>query len=459
LGSGVLDLENIMARVLIVEDDPDGLRSAAEAIKDAGFEVATAKTGVDGVRVFGQQDFDVVLTDLVLPDIDGIEVLSRIRKISDEVPIIIMTAYGSIPSSVKALKAGAYDYISKPLNLEDLQSKIARAAETGRLRSKVVQLQESMGERYAAKSMVAKSASMLELIRQIKTLADTNATVLIEGESGTGKEVVARALHVEGKRVKEPFVAVNCGGFTETLLESQLFGHEKGSFTGAISQHKGAFERANGGTLFLDEVGDAPKPVQIKLLRVLEEREILRVGGHTPFHVDVRLISATNKDLQELVEAGEFREDLLYRLRVVTLRIPPLRERRDDIRPLADRFIAESCEEHGRYIESVLPDFYEALERYDWPGNIRQLQNVVEAAIIMTPEPVLKASCIQFENAAKRASDGLNIPDGMTFAAIEREILSQSLERYQGNRTLTAEKLGISRRTIQRKIKEYGLPY
>jgi DNA-binding NtrC family response regulator len=447
------------AKVLIIEDDPDGLRSSAEAIQDAGFEVITAATGKDGVRLFEQREPDVVVSDLVLPDIDGIEVLSRIKKLDEDTPVIIITAYGSIPSSVKALKSGAYDYITKPLNLDDLQTKVTRAVETCRLKNRVAQLQETIGERFSINSIIAKSEGMREVIRQVKMLAETNATVLIEGESGTGKELVARALHVEGRRSKEPFVAVNCGGFTETLLESELFGHEKGSFTGAMSQHKGAFERADNGTLFLDEVGDAPKAVQVKLLRVLQEKEILRVGGHAPFKIDVRMISATNKDLQEMVKAGEFREDLLYRLKVVTLRIPPLRERRDDIRPMADRFLAESCREHGRTIENIEQGFYDALISCDWPGNVRQLQNVVESAVIMTPEPVLKASSVQFNGASSREGGGLAIPEGMTFDRFEKEVLSQTLGKYQGNRTLAAEKLGLSRRTIQRKIKEYNLPY
>lgn len=448
------------AKILIIEDDPDGLQSTAEVIADAGFEVLTAATGKDGLKLFEQQAPDVVVTDLVLPDIDGIEVLSAIRKISEETPVIVVTAYGSIPSSVKALKAGAYDYITKPLNLDDLQMKVTHAAEAQRLKDRVAQLQEAISKRFSINSIIARSEGMREVIRQIKTLAETNATVLVEGESGTGKELVARALHVEGRRSQGPFVAVNCGGFTETLLESELFGHEKGAFTGAMNQHKGAFERADGGTLFLDEVGDAPRPVQVKLLRVLEEKEILRVGGHATFKVDIRLILATNKDLQEMVKAGEFREDLLYRLKVVTLLIPPLRDRRDDIRPLVDRFVAESCREHGKSIESVEQGFYDALIGYDWPGNVRQLQNVVESAVIMAREPVLKHSSIQFDGAlGKKPGGGLAVPDGMSFTQIEKEILSQTLSKYQGNRTLAADKLGLSRRTIQRKVKEYNLPY
>jgi len=447
------------SRILIIEDDPDGRRSVVEAIQECGFDVVAAASGKEGILLFQESEFDSVLSDLVLPDIDGIEVLSQIKRIDGNMPVLIMTAYGTISSSVKALKAGAYDYITKPLDLDDLQSKITRAVETRRLRKEVSDLQKSMKVRYTASSIIAKSPGMLEVIRQIGALADTTATVLISGESGTGKELVARALHVDGKRGSGPFIAVNCGAFTESLLESQLFGHEKGAFTGASNQHKGAFERANGGTLFLDEIGDAPKSVQIKLLRVLEEKEILRVGGHTPFHIDVRLISASNKDLDELVETGEFREDLLYRLKVVTLHIPPLRQRPEDIKPLANRFIASACEEHGRYIESIEPSFYEKLEKYDWPGNVRQLQNVIESSVIMTKEAVLWTPILGIDMDKKRSESGFEVPDGMSFAALEKEILSQLLSRYEGNRTITAERLGISRRTIQRKIKEHNLPF
>ncbi|MBM4149021.1 MAG: sigma-54-dependent Fis family transcriptional regulator [Lentisphaerae bacterium] len=449
------------ARILVVEDDPDGRRSLVEAVADTGATVHAAATGDEGVRLFREKGADVVISDLVLPDRDGLSVLEEIARVDRRIPVLIITAYGSVETAVRAMRSGAYDYITKPLDLDELQAKLARAVETSRLRSKVDELQESMRLRYTASAMVAQSPAMREVLRQIEALAATNATVFISGESGTGKELVARALHVDGIRANGPFIAVNCGAFAESLLESELFGHEKGSFTGAVRQHKGAFERADGGTLFLDEIGDAPKSVQVKLLRVLEEREIVRVGGQESFRVDVRLISASNRDLEAMVKAGEFREDLMYRLKVVSLHVPPLRERREDIRPLADRFIAAACEEHGRHVESVAPSFYEKLEAFDWPGNVRQLRNVVEAAVIMSPSPGLDAGSIRFAGKpnASVAGETLTTPENMTFADIEREVLVQTLRRLGGNRTLTAEKLGLSRRTVQRKIQEYGLPY
>ena len=452
--------EMATARILIVEDDPDGRRSVVEAIEDAGFTVQAAATGQAGVEAMRAGGFDAVLSDLVLPDIDGIEVLARIQALDASVPVIIMTAYGSVESSVRALKGGAYDYITKPLDLDDLQSKVARAVETHRLRREVVTLRRSLNEKFSSKAVVAQSPAMQEIMRQVETLAGTSATVLVTGESGTGKEVVARTLHYDGARASGPFVAVNCGAFAETLLESELFGHEKGSFTGAVSQHPGAFERASGGTLFLDEVGDAPRPVQVKLLRALEEREITRLGGQKSFKVDVRVISASNRDLSAMVRSGEFREDLFYRLKVVTLHIPPLRERREDIRPLADRFAAAAGAEHGRPVQRVAADFYDALERHDWPGNVRELRNVVEAAVVMSPDGVLRAGAVRFDNVRAEGDDGgLALPNHLTLAQIEREAIVRQLERFNGNRTLAAQALGLSRRTVQRKIQEHGLPF
>ena len=447
--------------VLIVEDDPDGGLSVKEAVEDAGYVAKLVDKGRAGVQAFQKGDYDVVLSDLALPDIDGIEVLRQIKAQSATVPVIIMTAYGSIDSSVQAVKVGAYDYLTKPLDLDELQAKVGHAVETQGLRRQVQSLKQHVRETFAADSMIAKSAKMKILVEQIHTLADTHATVLITGESGTGKELVARALHVESSRAEKPFVAINCGAFSEALLESELFGHEKGSFTGASSQHKGAFERAGGGTLFLDEIGDAPAAVQVKLLRVLEQREITRVGGSRAFKVDVRLISATNRDLEERVEEGAFREDLLYRLQVVNLHIPPLRERKEEIRPMAEYFMAKACEEHGRTINQISPAYFEKLERYDWPGNVRQLRNAVEASVVMAARAQLNENSLQISDgdSGKARDAEFVVPADMTMEELEREILMQALQRYNGNRSITAEKMGISRRTIQRKIQDYDLPF
>ena len=453
-------------RILIVEDDADHGNSLLEAVGDLGYAAELAPTGQAGVAAFRAQAPDVILSDLVLPDIDGIDVMTRIRaEDGGRTPVILMTAYGSIDSSVRAMKAGAYDYLQKPLDIDDLQAKLARALETARLRKQVEVLGQEVRNQWSAKTWVAESPAMREVVRQTLALAKTTATVLIRGESGTGKELVARALHADGPRADGPFVAVNCAAFTESLLESELFGHEKGAFTGAVARHAGAFERAQGGTLFLDEIGDAPPPVQVKLLRVLEDREIVRVGGQVAFKVDVRLVSATNRDLDARVAAGAFRQDLLYRLQVVGLALPPLRERREDIRPLAERFIAQAQADHGRRIREVEPDWYARLEAYDWPGNIRELRNTVEAAVVTAPGEVLEAARLRLDGPSAKstaptsADGGWTAPEGMTLEEIEKRILAEALRKNRGNRSVTAEQLGLSRRTIQRKIQYYGLPF
>jgi DNA-binding NtrC family response regulator len=452
-------LNNDIPTVLVVEDDPDGLRSVEDAIKDGGYLVVTATTGKAAIELAGHEPVDVVLSDLVLPDVDGLAVLDAVRRVNANVPVLIMTAYGTVDTAIRAIRAGAYDYLVKPLDLEDLQAKLRRAIEASRLRTQVAQLRSEAVNRYSARNLVAGAPSMRDVLRQIEAVAGTNATVLVLGESGTGKELVARALHADGKRVGGPFVAVNCGAFTETLLESELFGHEKGAFTGAATRHEGAFERAQGGTLFLDEIGIAPKAVQACLLRALEEKEVLRVGGREPVKVNARIVAASNRDLDELVAAGEFRQDLLYRLQVVTLRLPPLRARREDIRTFVDRFVAGACAEHGRHVDSVAQAGYERLEGYDWPGNVRELRNVVESAVIMAVGSVLGADDIKLGRGEMSVRQPLTIPAEMTLAGLEKEALLQTLRRFDGNRQLTADELGISTRTIQRKIREYDLPF
>jgi len=450
-------------RVLIVEDDADHGRSLVEAIRDMDLEPELAPDGRSGIEAFRARGADVVLSDLVMPDVDGIAVMERIRELDGgRTPVILMTAYGSVDSSVRAMKAGAYDYLQKPLDLDDLQAKLGRALEAARLRGQVERLSGEVRAGWSARSWVAESPAMREVVRETLALAATNATVLVRGESGTGKELVARALHADGPRAEGPFVAVNCAAFAESLLESELFGHEKGAFTGAVDRRAGAFERAQGGTLFLDEIGDAPPPVQAKLLRVLEDRQVLRVGGQKTFQVDVRLVSATNRDLEARAAAGDFRRDLLYRLQVVGISLPPLRERREDIRPLAERFIAQAQAEHGLRIREVEPAWHARLASHDWPGNIRELRNTVEAAVVTAPDGILRADRLRLGGAVPAAAAGgagWSVPEGMTLEEIEKRILTEALRRNGGNRSATAEELGISRRTIQRKIQEYGLPY
>ena len=492
------------SKILLIEDDPDGRQAVNDALLDSGYDVLAAESGQQGLEFFSKQAFDVVLSDIKLPDTDGIQVLKQIRQADPDMPVLLMTAYGTIQAAVEALKAGAYDYILKPLDLADLQSKIGRAIETRRLRSQVFSLKQEL----FARPIIAKSGQMLSILKQVRTIAPTQANVLILGESGTGKELVARALHALGKNPEGPLIAVNCGAFAETLLESELFGHEKGAFTGANQMRQGAFERAHGGTLFLDEVGLASAQVQSRLLRVLEEREIMRVGGSKSISIDVRIIAASNRDLEELVKEKKFRPDLLYRLQVITISLPPLRARPEDIRPLAGHFIAIVCKENGRRFETIEPDFYAALEKHDWPGNVRELRNVIESAVILATAPKLTAANLNgakispgspqarppqtvlpsnmegeavlsrqqndtktlhlapFEADTKlppsiigKSHENTSHPTSLTLAEIERHAILGALQRHKGNRTLAAEELNISTRTIQRKIKDYNLPF
>ncbi|MFA5042665.1 MAG: sigma-54 dependent transcriptional regulator [Kiritimatiellia bacterium] len=447
--------KEIAAKILIIEDDPDGRRSVAEAMEDAGYAAVTAATGETGIRLFQEQIFDAVLSDIRLPDLDGQKVQERLKAIHAEVPVLLMTAYGTVADAVAALKAGAYDYILKPLNLADIQSKVAHAIENRRLRLQLSSLKRALYGR----EIIAVSPGMAAVLRQVKSVAAAQATVLILGESGVGKELIARALHDGSARADGPFVAVNCGAFSESLLESELFGHEKGAFTGAGNRHAGAFERAQGGTLFLDEIGIAPPAVQIRLLRVLEEREIIRVGGIRPVPIDLRVISASNRNLDDLVAERTFRHDLLYRLQVVTLRVPPLRERREDIRPLADFFVAAACKLHGRHIDEIEAGFYNTLERHPWSGNVRELKNAVESAVILATASRLTAANLNLPPPGERSPSEIVIPPQTTLAEIERQALLQSLTRHTGSRNLAADELGLSTRTIQRKIKEYDLPF
>ncbi len=445
--------------ILVIEDDPDGRRSVVDALESAGHRVVAAPAGAAGLAELERGEFDLVLSDVRLPDISGLEVLERIRRRLPALPVLLMTAYGTVATAVAALQAGAYDYILKPLDLADLQAKVARAGETVRLRAEVGRLQAALSERQGARPLVFASDGMRAVLDRVRAVASTRATVLIVGESGVGKELIARELHFGGDRAGAPFEAVNCGALAESLLESELFGHEKGAFTGAAERHPGAFERAQGGTLFLDEIGIAPPRVQERLLRVLEEKEITRLGGRQSVRLDVRIVAATNQDLHVLAAERQFRRDLLYRLQVVAITVPPLRERPADVRPLADHFIARACAEHGRHIEGAEPDYYARLEQYAWPGNVRELKHAVEASVLMAARPRLAAADLQLGGGAPPAGEPASIPPGLTMAEVERAALLQSLRRHQGRRAPAAAELGLAVRTIQRKIREYDLPF
>ena len=450
-----------MAKVLVVDDEFTMVQMITELLRGDGHEVVPLTNGNAAIEALDEQTPELVITDLHLEkcQTQGLDILQKARTLHPPALVIVITGFATVESAVEAMKKGAYDYLRKPFKVDDFKACVRRALSYNEAVSENMYLRRQLRDRYRFNQIVGTSPKMQAVFKLIERVADSDCTVLLLGESGTGKELVARALHADGRRRGGPFVAVNCGAFAETLLESELFGHEKGAFTGATALRKGAFERAHGGTLFLDEVGNAPPLVQVKLLRVLEEREITRVGGQTTLPVDVRLVSASNRDLEDLVAAGEFRADLLYRLQVVTLRLPPLRERREDIRPLADRFIAQACEAHGRAIAAVEPEVYAALEAYEWPGNVRQLRNVLEAAVVMATHPTLRAADLRLSEPRRSAAEKWSLPEGWTLADVEKEALLQTLRRHEGNRTLAAERLGVSRRTIQRKIREYELPF
>ncbi|MFN2350858.1 MAG: sigma-54-dependent transcriptional regulator [Kiritimatiellia bacterium] len=445
------------AKVLVIEDDADGRAAVADVLEEAGFQVVVAADGMAGLSRLEQERFDVALVDLRLPDLDGLQVLERIRGMPQPPAVILMTAYGTVEKAVAALRAGAYDFILKPLNLGDLQSRVGRAAETVGLRAEVASLRHALSAQSGGRPLVFVSGAMRRVMEQVRAVASTKATVLVVGESGVGKELIARSLHFGSDRAAAPLVAVNCGAFAESLLESELFGHEKGAFTGAVERHPGAFERAQGGTMFLDEIGIAPTRVQERLLRVLEEREITRLGGRQPVALDVRVVAASNRDPESLVAEGVFRRDLLYRLQVITIKVPPLRERPEDIRPLADHFIALACAEHGRHVEEVTSDYYEALQRYAWPGNVRELKHAVEVSVLMADTARLTAAGLQ--TGAGQPPAATSMLPRMTMAELERLALTQALDRHQGRRIDAAAELGVSTRTIQRKIREYDLPF
>ena len=372
--------------LLIIEDEP-GHRRALEAHFSKYYNVLTAEHGQRALEIASQQPIHLLLIDLILPGgTDGLEVLRRIREIHPHSGAIIITAFPTIRTAVQAMKDGAVDYITKPFDLDELRAKVDKAAEEYRLREENLRLHQQLRSTFDFRNIVGKSGAMQEVYRTIEQVAQSRATVLIRGESGTGKELVAKAIHFSSKRANGPFIAVSCAALPETLLESELFGHERNAFTGATTQKPGRFELAHKGTLFLDEIAEVPLPIQVKLLRVLQEREFERLGGTKTIKVDVRLIAATNKNLEEMVKAGNFREDLYYRLHVIEIHLPPLRERKDDIPLLVEHFLNRYCVENGKHLKGWTPDAMDLLMKYDWPGNVRELENAIERAVVLADD-------------------------------------------------------------------------
>ena len=448
------------ARILVIDDEALMREYVEEALARAGHEVFAVSGGREGLDQIREKGFDIVVTDLKMVPIDGIEVVQRVREESPDTSCIVMTAYGTIETAVAALKAGAEDYILKPFAPDELDLAIERVLERRRLSEENRYLRAQLNRNHDSKAMVGKSRAIQEVYAQVAKVADSRATVLIRGESGTGKELVAHAIHHSSARRDKSFIKVNCAALSAGLLESELFGHEKGSFTGAHERKIGRFELADSGTLLLDEVSEIALELQPKLLRALQEREFERVGGTCPIQVDVRIVATSNRAIEQAIEEGKFREDLFFRLNVIQIVLPPLRARREDIPPLMDHFLTRFASENGRTIQGYSPAARQLLIDYDWPGNVRELQNAVERAVVLSSEPILDSDQFLLGGTTTRkvsnSSNGMAVSVGMTVAEMEKELILKTLEACQHNRTQAAKKLDISVRTLRNKLHEYN---
>ncbi len=439
-------------KVLIVDDEAIIRDALSDWLKDIGYQVFTAENGQKALNVIEKEKPGIMISDLVMPGMDGIELMKKAKAQQPDIEVIIITAYASIPTAITAMKEGAYDYIEKPFCPERAELLVKKLAEHRELIEENLSLRQKLEDRYRFENIIAKSSKMQRVIEVIKVVAKSNVTILITGESGTGKELVARAIHSQSDRSSKPFVAVSCAALPESLLESELFGHEKGSFTGAYAQKKGKFEFANGGTLFLDEIGEMSANIQVHLLRVLEEKEFTRVGGNEPIKVDVRVISATNKDLRRAIEKQEFREDLYYRLNVVNIELPPLRERKEDIPLLAEHFLHKFAAENRKEVTEFSPEVIESLLAYDWPGNIRELENSIERAIILSRDSSITTADLPQENVSLVSSASI----GKNLKEVEKTHILNVLRETGENYSEAARILGVSRMTLYNKAKEYG---
>jgi DNA-binding NtrC family response regulator len=442
--------------ILVIDDDALMREYVEEAMIRAGYRVETASNGREGLIQFEARRHDLVITDLKMEPVGGVAVVEGVCERSPGTPVIVMTAYGTIETAVAALKAGAEDYVLKPFTPDAIGLAVKRALERARLARENRYLREQANAPFSTAGMVGESGVMEALHSQIQKVADTRATVFVRGENGTGKELVARAIHQGSSRKDKPFIKVNCAALSAGILESELFGHERGAFTGAHEKKIGRFELAHEGTLLLDEVSEIGPELQPKLLRALQEREFERVGGTETIQVDTRIIATSNRDLERAVENGDFREDLYFRLNVIRVELPPLRQRREDIPALVNHFLDRYSRENGRPVESVAPDALQLLRDYDWPGNVRELQNAVERAVILSDGPILQQDHFQlFAGARPRVGGGGALSAGVTVSDMEQELILKTLDHCGQNRTRAAEMLGISVRTLRNKLREY----
>jgi len=443
----------IKIKSLIVDDEAIIRESLRDWLTDAGHQVLIAEDGLQALEIIKKEKPSIAIVDLVMPGMNGIELLKKAKEVLPDIEVFIITAYASIPTAIAAMREGAYDYIEKPFSPERVELLVKKLVEHQRMVQENVSLRRKLEERYRFENIIAKSSRMQQIIELIKVVAKSNATVLITGETGTGKELVARAIHSQSYRVDEPFVAVSCAALPESLLESELFGHEKGAFTGAHAQRKGKIEFANQGTLFLDEIGEMSANIQVHLLRVLEEKEFSRVGGNELIKVDVRVISATNKDMEKAIASREFREDLYYRLNVVNIALPPLRERKEDIPLLSQHFLNKFAGENQKEINGFSSEVTDFLLRYQWPGNVRELENTIERAVILA-----KNSCIELDDLLQRKSSLVSVASpGVSLKEVERGHILNILNKTGGNYSEAARLLEVSRATLYNKVRAYGL--
>jgi len=448
-----------MKSTVLVVDDEEKLRRVVELqLKTAGFEVEQAGSAEEALKL--TDGADVILTDLRLPGISGLELLAKLRRQDSHTPVIVMTAFGSIETAVDAMKAGAVDFLPKPFSLDHLMTVIHKALEIRTLRDENRELRAELGQRYEFDNIVGRSDAMREIFGTVERVAPTRATVLLCGESGVGKDLIARAIHHHSPRDGRPFVKINCTALPENLMESELFGYEKGAFTGANTTKPGKFEQADTGTVFLDEIGDVPASVQVKLLRILQEREFERLGSNKTRHIDVRVLAATNVDLRAALEQGTFREDLYYRLNVLPINIPPLRERKEDIPFLADHFVKKLRKDLGTAAQSISDSAIQRLLEYHWPGNVRELENVIERSMVLATNSILEAGDIKLDLAPKpriaAGTDGF-LPEGMTLDDFERSIIREALHRTNGNKSQAARLLGLTRNALRYRLSQMGI--
>ncbi len=450
---------NTKPTILIIDDEAKMRRILELNLGEDGFSTFSAADAESGLKLLHRESVDLVLTDVKLPGMDGMEFLQAVKRFNAALPVVVMTAFGTVESAVEAIKAGAGNYVLKPFSLDEMRMVVRKELDVRRLRDENRSLREALQKRFQHPNVVARSPKMQEVLATVERVAPTNSTVLLGGESGVGKDLIARAIHEKSRRASGPFVKINSTAIPENLLESELFGFEKGAFTGATASKPGKFELADKGTLFLDEIGDIPPATQVKLLRVLQEREFERLGGTRTLKVDVRLVAATNRDLRAALEGGSFREDLYYRLNVVPIDIPPLREHKEDIPELVNLFLARSSSDSGKEFTGIAPDALKSLMNHHWPGNVRELHNIIERAAALGKGPVLQAADIHFDPQRTKTmnSSGALLPEGMTLEAWEDEMIREALRRAQGNKSQAARMLGLSRNALRYRLAKIGL--